>query len=149
RRNREQADRIMDRMRNGIDRDGFGFAAVELKETGECLGFTGLSTVMDTPPVPDGAIEIGWRLAAEHWGRGYASEAANAWLRFGFDALGLEEIIAFAVKDNHRSTAVMKRIGMVHRPERDFLHPRISDGYPHLRPHVLYAITREQWEATN
>lgn len=147
RRNREQADRIMDRMRDGIDRNGFGFAAIELRETGECLGFAGLSIVMDTPPIPDGSIEIGWRLASEHWGKGYASEAARAWLRFGFETLLLDEIIAFAVRDNHRSTAVMKRIGMNHRPENDFLHPKVSDEFPRLRPHVLYAITRGQWQA--
>lgn len=148
RRNREEADRIMDRLRDGIDRNGFGFTAVELKSTGECLGFTGISIVRDTPPVPDGTIEIGWRFAARHWGKGYASEAARAWLRFGFETLKLDEIVAFAVKDNHRSIAVMKRIGMEHRPERDFLHPRISNNYPHLQPHVLYVVTREQWEAS-
>jgi len=149
RRNREEADRVMDRIRGGIDRNGFGFAAIELKETGECLGFTGLSIVTETPPVPDGSIEIGWRLAAGHWGKGYASEAARAWLRFGFETLKLQEIIAFAVEDNHRSTAVMKRLGMEHRPEGDFLHPKVGDEFPHLRPHVLYAITRDQWEARN
>ncbi|GAA4534647.1 GNAT family N-acetyltransferase [Chelativorans composti] len=147
RRTREEADRVLDRMRAGIDNLGYGWAAVELRETGECLGFTGISPVTNTPPVPDGEIEIGWRFAPEHWGKGYATGAARAWLRFGFEELGLHHIIAFAVESNERSIAVMKRLGMLPDPARNFLHPRVAETHPHLRPHVVYTITKERWQA--
>jgi len=148
RRNREEADRVFDVIRAGIDKMGFGFAAIELRETGQCLGFAGLSTVVDTPPLPDGTIEIGWRLAPEHWGKGYVTEAARAWLQHGFGKLGFREIISFAVRDNHRSIAVMERLGMERQKNGDFLHPRVPDAFPHLQPHVVYRLTRERWLET-
>lgn len=145
RRNREEADRLFDTIRASIDKTGFGFAAIELTETGECIGFAGLSTIVDTPPLPDGAIEIGWRLAPEYWGKGYVTEAAQAWLAHGFADPGLTEIISFAVEDNHRSIAVMKRLGMEPRQGGRFMHPRVPGTFAHLRPHVVYQITRQQW----
>jgi ribosomal-protein-alanine N-acetyltransferase len=83
------------------------------------------------------AVEVGWRLARSAWGKGYATEAARAALTFGFEQVGLEEIVAFTAVGNQRSRAVMERLGMSHAPADDFDHPGIPAGHP-LRRHVLY-----------
>lgn len=145
RRDRAAADAMMDEIRDGIAADGFGFAAVELASTGECLGFAGFNATDLEPHLPPGAIEIGWRLAPEHWGKGYASEAAAAWLEYGFTSLQLDEIVSFAVAENIRSTAVMRRIGMTLDPAASFVHPDIPDTHPHLKNFVLYRLAREVW----
>jgi RimJ/RimL family protein N-acetyltransferase len=146
RRDRAAADAMLDRLRREIAADGYGFAAVELAATGACAGFAGLARAdYLEPALPAGAVENGWRLAPEFWGRGYATEAARAWLAFGFEALGLPEIISFAVWNNHRSTAVMERIGMSRDAAGDFDHPKVPDTHPELRRHVLYRLRREDW----
>lgn len=147
RRDRAEADTMLDTLRASINKLGFGFAAIELKATGECLGFCGLATVMDTPPLPDGSIEIGWRLTPEAWGKGFVTEAARAWLRYGFEGLGLNEIVSFAVRDNHRSIAVMKRLSMEPQSQLNFDHPRVPSTHAHLRPHMVYCITRSKWQS--
>lgn len=85
------------------------------------------------------AVEIGWRLAADHWNQGYASEGARAVLDFGFTCLGLDEIVSFTVPLNLRSRRVMEKIGMTRSPAEDFDHPLAPEGHP-LRRHVLYRI---------
>ena len=99
------------------------------------------------PFLSPGTIEIGWRLTPEFWGKGYVTEAARAWLAFGFETLGVDEIVSFAVWNNNRSTAVMERIGMTADPSRDFDHPGIPDSHPHLKQHVFYALSRREWSA--
>ncbi|WP_404934795.1 GNAT family N-acetyltransferase [Nitratireductor sp. L15S-10] len=148
RRSRREADAIMERIRDGIAQNGFGFAAAVLKETGQPIGFVGLHRPSGLANLPEGTIEIGWRLAPEFWGKGYVTEAARAWLAFGFEKLGFEEIVSFAVVDNERSTAVMRRIGMHHDPNGDFDHPGVPDSHPHLKSHVLYRLRRSDWRAT-
>ena len=145
RRDRAAADELMGRLAAAIDADGFGFAALERRDTGDCLGFAGLARARLEPILPAGTIEIGWRLAHRHWGHGYVAEAAREWLRKGFEELGLREIVSFAVHDNHRSTAVMRRLGMRRDPARDFDHPSVPEDRPHLKRHVFYALTRRQW----
>jgi ribosomal-protein-alanine N-acetyltransferase len=86
-------------------------------------------------------VEIGWRLAAEYWGRGYATEGARAVLTFGFQTLALGEIVSFTVPGNVRSRQVMERIGMVHDSADDFDHPALPEEH-RLRRHVLYRIAR-------
>ncbi len=147
RRDRQQADELMDRIAASIDQNGFGFAAVELAGTGDCLGFCGLAKPGLEELLPQGAIEIGWRFAARHWGKGFASESARRWLQFGFDTMELPEIISIAVADNHRSTAVMRRIGMQRDETGDFDHPRVPDDMPHLKRHVLYRLTVDAWRS--
>lgn len=147
RRTRAEADAFLDRLRSSIERDGFGFTALENRETGACMGFAGLHKDSVVPSLPPDTIEIGWRLAPEYWGKGYVTEAATALLGFGFRDLGLDEIVSFAVWNNDRSTAVMKRIGMRPDPAGDFDHPRIPDTHPHLRRHVLYRLGRPSWQA--
>lgn len=147
RRDRAAADAKMDEFRAWIAEDGYGFTAAEIIETRECIGFVGLFGTDHLPFLPSGTIEIGWRLAPEFWGHGYVTEAAEAWLAHGFETLGLEEIISFAVRDNRRSTAVMERLGMTADPASDFDHPGIPDSHPALKPHVLYRLSRDSWQA--
>ena len=141
RRSRAEADAVMDRMREEIARDGYGWTAAEIAATGECIGFIGLHQVEVPGLAAAGTYEIGWRLAPEFWGKGFASEGAGALLAFGFDQLSLNEIISFAVWSNVRSTAVMERLGMHRDPSADFDHPRVLD--PHLKRHLLYRLKRE------
>lgn len=149
RRTREQADAMMDRLRADNDARGYGFTAVELKATGEAIGFVGLNpdNILEAQPEP--FVEIGWRLARAHWGKGYVTEAGRELLRFGFEALYLPEIVSFAVHDNERSIAVMKRLGFTHDPSSDFEHPRVPDTHPHLKRHVFYRLKREEWRRLN
>lgn len=140
---RHEADVFFDRLL-GWQREELVFAAVERKGGG-LIGMAGLAEVdEEKPPAP--AVEIGWRLARDAWGHGYATEAALGWLDHGFRSLCLPEIVAFAVAANARSRAVMERIGMTHDPERDFDHPSLRADSP-LRRHVLYRLKREEWNA--
>lgn len=145
RRNREETDAVFTRMQEMIAETGLGFYALELKSSAEPIGFIGLARTDLEPHITLGTVEIGWRLAGRHWGKGLASEAARAVLAHGFDRLGLDEIVSFAVRDNHRSTAVMKRIGMRQDVGGSFDHPRVPDTHPHLKPHALYRISAKEW----
>lgn len=123
-----------------FEEHGYGLWAVEVPGVAPCIGFVGLNlTTFDAPFSP--AVEVGWRLAREHWGHGYASEGARAALRFGFDTTDIDEIVSFTSPSNVRSWTVMERIGMTRDPADDFEHPRVPVGHP-LRPHVLYRISR-------
>ena len=119
-----------------LDERGFGFWAVEVRSTGEFIGFTGLDQVDED--MPFAGVEIGWRLARAAWGRGYATEAALASLAFGFESLALPEILAVTTVTNLRSQAVMRRIGMTSDPAEDFDDPTEPEGP--LRRNVLYRI---------
>lgn len=142
RRDRNQADEVMDQIADTIRQRGYGFAAIALKDTEEPIGFCGLNDWQYPPLFPKGSVEIGWRLAPEHWGKGYVTEAATHWLDYGFTELDLEEIVSFAVPKNHRSLAVMKRLGMIRDPERDFDHPGVSEDYAHLKRHIVHIKNR-------
>jgi RimJ/RimL family protein N-acetyltransferase len=147
RRDRGQSDAFLETLRDIIDQRGYGFAAAEVADTGACIGFVGLSPTSDLEPfIPAGAVEIGWRLAPEFWGHGYVTEAAEAWLDFGFESLGLDEIVSFAVWNNRRSTAVMERIGMRRDEAADFDHPHVPDTHPQLKRHVVYRLSRSDWQ---
>jgi RimJ/RimL family protein N-acetyltransferase len=146
RRSRAEADAKLDQFRAEIENDGFGWTAAEIAATGECIGFVGLHQTEHMPFLPEGTVEIGWRLAPEFWGKGYVSEAATTWLDFGFETLGLDEIVSFAVWNNNRSTAVMRRIGMSADPTRDFDHPGVLDSHPQLKRHVFYRLSKAQWQ---
>ena len=145
RRDRAQADAMLDTLQQGIEARGYGLAAAEVVESGACIGFVGLCPVEFGSPFADGSVEIGWRLATEFWGNGYVTEAAKQWLRFGFEQIRLDEIVSFAVWNNHRSTAVMERIGMRRDPALDFNHPNVPATHPALKPHVVYRLSAEDW----
>ena len=140
---RRASDQLAERCRSRIDQRGWGFWAVETRKGQRLIGFVGLEeTGPDLPFSP--CVEIGWRLAFEHWGRGFATEAAEAALRVGFEEVGLSEIVSFTSVANVRSRAVMERLGMRVQPET-FQHPRVPIDSP-LREHCLYRLSAEGWE---
>jgi 3-dehydroquinate dehydratase / shikimate dehydrogenase len=136
---RERSDEMADVIAARLLEAGWGLWAVEVPGIADFIGFVGLNPADDVVGWP--AVEVGWRLAAEHWGQGYAPEAARAALAFGFDALSLDEIVSLTTVGNLKSRRVMEKIGMSHDPRDDFEHPRIAVGSP-LRAHVLYRLGR-------
>jgi RimJ/RimL family protein N-acetyltransferase len=121
-----------------FERQGFGLWAVEITGITRFAGFIGLSIPrFDAHFMP--CIEIGWRLDADHWNRGYATEGARAALAFAFDWLHVEEIVSYTVPANLRSRRVMEKLGMSHASSEDFDHPLLPEGHP-LRRHVLYRL---------
>ena len=122
---------------------GFSNWAAELRDGGGFIGYVGLTRPRRVLPCSP-CVEIGWRFARAHWGRGLANEAARGALRIGFERLGLAEIVSFTSVLNHRSRAVMERIGMRDAGE-DFDHPGVPEGSP-LRRHCLYRLGRTQWQ---
>lgn len=135
----EQAAAWVLNYQDDLDRYGFGFWAVEIRASGEFIGFTGLNTMDEGTPFS--GVELGWRLARSAWGRGYATEAGLAALRYGFDAVGLPEVVAVTMARNVRSQAVMRRIGMTTDPAEDFDDPDVGEGP--LRRHVVYRKLRD------
>ncbi|MGY4531730.1 RimJ/RimL family protein N-acetyltransferase [Pseudomonas sp. TE3786] len=147
--NRAEAAALIERVHAHSAEHGFGLWALERKDNGAFIGFTGLGVVgFDAPFCQAGrpTIEIGWRLARHAWGQGFASEAARAALACAFEHLHVPQVVAFTVPANRPSRAVMERIGMQRDPGDDFLHPNLPADHP-LRPHVLYRLRREQWLA--
>jgi len=139
---RAESDAFVDRIEARFEERGYDLWALEVKETGAFIGFTGLAPM--PPDVPGGGgTEIGWRLARHAWHRGYATEAARAALGVGFDALGLAEIWSMTSVLNKPSQAVMGRIGMAEAAR--FEHPRVPDGSP-LKPHVTYYLANPAWQ---
>lgn len=140
---RPQSDAIADRCSALIAEHGWGFWAAELKASGNFLGFVGLHVPSEDLPFSP-CVEIGWRLAHEHWGRGYATEAAREALRFGFEVLALDKIVSFTSVGNLRSQSVMQRLGM--EMIDTFDHPAVPADSG-LKRHFLYCLTREQYVA--
>lgn len=136
----EESERQAAGIADHIRTHGFGFWVLEATGVADFVGFVGLSTpTFQAHFTP--CVEVGWRLLFEHWGRGYATEAARAALDCGFHRFGLEEIVAFTTPGNWRSRRVMERLGMTHCASDDFDHPRLPPGH-RLRPHVLYRSRR-------
>ena len=134
---RADSDALADRADALFDLHGFGLWAVERLDIGAFIGFTGLAPMPAGIP-GSGGVEVGWRLARSAWGQGYATEAATAALRFGFDLLGLAEVNSITAVVNIRSRAVMERLGM--QPADEFDHPRVPEPST-LRRHVRYVLT--------
>ena len=140
---RAASDAIVDRLQALIAERGWGLWAVESQLDRQFIGFVGLHIPkVDLSFSP--CVEIGWRLAFEYWGRGYATEAARAVLKVGFDRLLLPEIVSFTATINRRSSAVMGRLGM-ERETETFEHPSLPRGHP-LCEHYLYRLSREKWQ---
>jgi len=131
---REESDAAVERVRVAIERRGFGFWAAERRADRAFLGFIGLSLVRDDLPIAS-EVEVGWRLAMHAWGAGYATEGAQAALRFAFETLDLPAVIAYTASTNTRSIAVMRRLGMSLRGS--FEHPALPEGH-RLRRHVVF-----------
>lgn len=139
---RAQSDAIARRSQDLIEKNGWGPWAVELKETGVFIGMVGLNRpVADLPFQP--CVELVWRLLPEYWGKGYATEAARSCMDFGFDTLGLEQIVAYTAQLNLPSQTVMQRLGMKEQAGT-FDHPGVPVGHV-LVPHVLYTQDRQDW----
>jgi RimJ/RimL family protein N-acetyltransferase len=134
----EETEQSIAYIEGHLDRHGFGLYAAELIETKTFIGFIGLNVPsLEAPFMP--AVEIGWRLAFDYWGRGLATEGARAVVRYAFETLQLQDLVSFTTAANLRSRRVMENIGMVHDPAADFDHPNLPDGHP-LRRHVLYRL---------
>jgi RimJ/RimL family protein N-acetyltransferase len=136
---REQSAGSIASFEADLEERGWGWWAVEVRATGDFVGFCGLDPVDEDMGFT--GVEIGWRLTRSAWGHGYATEGARACLAFGFDTLALTEILAVTTTTNQRSQAVMRRIGMTYDPDGDFDHPEVPVGP--LRRHVLYRISRD------
>lgn len=135
---RESSDLLVDRIQQRWRAGRPSLWAVGVPGRADFIGFTGLlQPSFDAHFTP--CVEIGWRLAAEHWGYGYATEAARAAITYGFDTLGLEQIVSFTSEVNLRSRRVMQKLGMSHDLADDFDHPDIDKHSP-LRRHVLYRL---------
>jgi RimJ/RimL family protein N-acetyltransferase len=142
---REESDAMAHRLAGLVEEQGWGLWAVERRDTGEFVGFTGLAVPRFALPFLP-ATEVGWRLARAAWGHGFATEAAAASLDHAFGALGLDEVVAMATARNARSHAVMGRLAMSRDPADDFEHPGYPPGHPE-RPHVLHRVTRNAWRS--
>jgi RimJ/RimL family protein N-acetyltransferase len=136
----EQSNRSIDRYLAAFDREGFSFFAATLRDTGAFIGTIGLQTMRDVVPnLPQPAVEIGWRLTQVAQGKGLATEGARTIVDFAFNQLGLAEVVAITALPNRASRHVMEKLGMTHRPELDFNHPRIPAGHQYER-HTLYSL---------
>jgi RimJ/RimL family protein N-acetyltransferase len=134
----QASDELIARIEQHFDRHGFGVYAAEFIETKTLIGFIGLNIPdFDAPFMP--AVETGWRLASEYWGRGLATEGARGVIQHALETLSLSSLVSFTVPRNLRSRRVMEKIGMIHDPKDDFDHPNLPAGHP-LRLHVLYRI---------
>lgn len=140
---RAASDAFADRIRQLIDEQGWGIWAAELKASGEFIGFVGLHKPIDELPFSP-CVEVAWRLAAKYWGNGYAPEAAQAALEFGFEELALDEIVSFTTLQNQRSQTVMKKLGFEFSEEFD--HPALPTDSPLLR-HRLYRLSKTKWQS--
>ncbi|RYE00999.1 MAG: N-acetyltransferase [Sphingomonadales bacterium] len=134
---RDEIDALIERMQGILAANGYTFWAIERRADGAFLGFCGLKPGAEDTPI-EGEVEIGWRLAFEHWGQGYAREAAQASLDWAW-AHGVESVAAITHTGNVRSWGLMERLGMVRAPDDDFDHPKAIDR---LRPHITYRIAK-------
>jgi RimJ/RimL family protein N-acetyltransferase len=146
---RDESDGMVDRIEEHFANRGFGLWVVEVPGVAPFVGFAGLS-VQAVPPFSapcTPCVEIGWRLAFEHWGHGYTTEAARLALGYAFGTLALSEVVSFTSVVNFRSRGVMERLGMRRDPADDFDHAKLPEGHP-LRKHVLYRLGSRSYLAT-
>ncbi len=140
---RERSDAWARAIAAAIDDQGWGLWALERRDTGEFIGFTGLQVPRHPLPCLP-CVEVGWRLARSAWGHGFATEAGRASLAHAFGPLALDEVVSLTAVPNTPSRRVMERLGMERDEHGDFDHPAVSPGHP-LRRHVLYRINAERW----
>jgi len=146
---RIESDALAERIISAFNQRGWGWWAVEVKSKHDFIGhdfigFVGISVPAAALPFQP-CVEIGWRLGFPYWGKGYATEAAQAALAFGFETLKLEKIVSFTATINKRSEAVMQKLGM-NRVSKTFMHPSIPAGSK-LGEHCLYELSMADWQA--
>lgn len=135
-----ESDAMAERIKKGIEEKGWGLWAASIVGGADFIGFIGLNIpLFEADFMP--AVEVGWRLAKEFWGKGYATEGALAAIDYGFNVLKLEKIISFTTPLNTKSLAVMHKLAM--QPAGEFEHPKIPKSHP-LRRHLLYSIHKEK-----
>jgi RimJ/RimL family protein N-acetyltransferase len=132
---RAQSDGITEAVNRRYVAEGIGFLAIERRSDGAFLGACGL---MHNEWFPD-VLEVGWRLAREYWGHGYATEAATSWLNHAFLERSEPRVISITDTPNLNSIAVMKRLGMTFDHEAEL----VEDGTPFDA--TIYSITPEAW----
>jgi RimJ/RimL family protein N-acetyltransferase len=135
---RVESDAMFDRIQEHFRKHGFGLCAIEVRDVAPFIGFAGIGVPRFSAPFTP-CVEVSWRLAFEHWRHGYATEAARLALGYGFGNLALSEIVSFTPATNHRSRAVMERLGMQRNAAEDFDHPSLAENDP-LRRHVFYRL---------
>lgn len=140
---REESDQLFEKIQSHIRAHGFGLYAAELLKERSFLGYIGL-TVPSFEAQFTPCVEVGWRLAAEQWNQGLATEGARAVTRHAFQGLGIAALVSFTVPANKPSRRVMEKLGMTHDSAEDFDHPGLPEGHP-LRPHVLYRLRRSSF----
>ncbi|MGZ4604365.1 MAG: GNAT family N-acetyltransferase [Kineosporiaceae bacterium] len=130
---RDRSDELLAAIMRHWDEHGFGLWAADQRDDGRLLGFVGLAIPAFLPAVLP-AVEVGWRLRSDVWGRGLATEGGRAAVDHGFGPLGLERIISIIDPENAASVRVAEKLGLRH--ERDELHPRTG------RTLRIYALAR-------
>ncbi|MFI0435966.1 MAG: GNAT family N-acetyltransferase [Parachlamydiaceae bacterium] len=143
--NRQESDNLAKRISDKLEEQGWGLWAVSVPNVAEFIGFIGLAAPSFNAHFTP-AVEIGWRLAYDFWGKGYATEGAIACLAHAFQKLDLNEIVSFTAVQNMRSRRIMEKIGLHHNPNDDFDHPKLQEGHP-LRRHVLYRLNHIEWRS--
>jgi RimJ/RimL family protein N-acetyltransferase len=144
---RLESDAMVDHIQKHFNQYGFGLWALEVPDVAPFIGFAGLAVKRFPAPFTP-CVEVGWRLAFEHWRRGYATEAARLALGFGFETLALAEVVSYTSVTNQRSRAVMERLGMRRDPAEDFDHPALPEDHP-LRRHVLYRLDSDSYSGVS
>lgn len=140
----EQTTAMVETIEADFNAEGFGLWALETKETGEFIGYTGLGRLgFDAHFTPN--VEVGWRLARAHWGKGFAPEAAAEAMRDGFERIGLNEVVALTAAINKKSIRVMEKLQMRSDPKENFLHPAVAADSI-LELHVLYRLSLADWQ---
>ncbi len=145
---RQESNKRLDEIIALIDKNGWGFWAVELRQTGEFIGCVGLNEVEIDEAIPATPfVEIGWRLRQAYWGKGYTFEAATACLDYAFSTLRLDNIYALTALINEPSRRLMEKLAM-HNTLQDFNHPQVAKGH-RLERHCLYKIKRKTYLEKN
>jgi len=139
----ERSNSLVDKFMEHHEKHGFTVWALERKDTGQFIGFTGIVWIpYELPFTP--AVEIAWRLVSEHWGLGFATEAAHKSLDLAFNQFGIKEVVAMTTPGNTASLRVMQKLGMSHTPNDDFDHPNVPED-SRLRRHVLYRLRKQDF----